>query len=502
MSTTKKPYRTPIINLSDIIGGKMSPHDPELEEAILGAIMLSPYAIYKVMDLLTPASFYSTAHQHVYQAILDLFKKGHKADILHVCDQLTKNGTLDIVGGRVAVMRMTNNVVSDTKIETHAKLIYEHHLRRELAKLCIADLSRSYDLTVDVFDLMEEHHRQFTRLDARTDEESVEMADILIKLQQKMERGAASNGMVGIPTGHPSLDECLGGFQFGNLFLSASRTRHGKSALAVARMHFISKIKNPDHDPDDPRSHWSLYPGALFSIEMPQTQVASRLLSTELRDMGHYIYYTNIEKGLLLDHERPLVDQAMQQLAKRNLYIDPAIGLSSTKLRSRIMRFTREMGIRYAIVDYIQEMHGDPTISGNVPEQIRRNARDMKSIAKEEDIAMLVLSQIDRGTEKGTPRAPGLADLKGSGGLEESADVVELLYRPEVNDPNPQDELTGESLRGILQCEIAKNKQGPTMKIKMPFDVTTSSFGNFDAVISHTVEKYMEHKKDQYFSLD
>jgi replicative DNA helicase len=479
----------------DLLIAEMMPHAKDLEGAVIGALMIERDAIYQVIEILKPDSFYVTAHGLIYEAILELFNRSIPADPLTVSEQLERTGKMKEVGGPYVVMQTTNAVVSSANIVAHSLIIEQKAIARRLLKVCASTIGALYDKRSDVFDVIDALNEGiFHATESISLKASIELADVMKRLLQKIDKGRASGGMTGVPSGIQEVDELLGGFQDGNLILIGARTRHGKSAVAAAIMHMLSKIPNPDYNPKDPESCYSLFPTGLLSMEMQDTEVGARLLSAELKDMGHTIEYTRIFRGLLTEPEYSLVVDATGRLVKRGIYIDDTPALTTTMVKAKAMRMMKKYKVRLLWIDFVQLLESpEGKLVSNEAQAISRNMTGLKNMAKALGIPVIALSQVDRLTEKKEAKEPVLADLKGSGGLEEKADVVILLFRPEVNEENPVDPVTGASEKGIIYFHVAKNKQGRTHKLKLSFDVSTNTFVNGDGVLSTTIERYLNN---------
>jgi replicative DNA helicase len=493
MTEQRNFKKAPTKEKEGLLMAEMMPQAKDLEAAVIGALLLERDAIYQVIEILRPDSFYVTAHGLIYEAIVALFDKAIPADTLTVVEHLARTGKIEEVGGPYVVNQTTTAVTSSANIVAHALIIEQKAIARRVLKVCAKTISELYDRQSDVFAVIDALNEGVAMASETVSLKSgIEMGDIMKRLLKKIEIGRNSGGMTGVPSGIQELDDILGGFQDGNLILIGARTRHGKSAVAAAIMHMLSKIPNPDYNPKDPDSCYSLFPTGLLSMEMQDTEVGARLLSAELKDMGHTIEYTRIFRGLVTDEEHKLLIDATGRLVRRGIYIDDTPALTTTAVKAKALRMIKKYKIRLLWVDFVQLLESpDSKLYSNEAQSISRNMTSLKNMAKALFIPVIALSQVDRLTEKKEAKEPVLADLKGSGGLEEKADVVILLYRPEVNDENPVDPVTGASEKGIIYFNIAKNKQGKTEKLKLPFQVSTNTFVSGDGVLSSKIEQYL-----------
>jgi replicative DNA helicase len=460
--------------------GKIMPHSYEMERNVLGALMVDTKTISRVADIISIDTFYNPAHQLIYKAIFNIFKKGGKIDYLLVSDELKKINKLEDAGGEDYIRQLTD-VASISNYYSYAQKIEEKAIGRRIIEHCHAAIASIYegeqDVTAVAHDLNDNVFKSQISLTAQKIITPDYVGDLLI---DEMMFGMTHEGLVGVPCGVKPIDDKTGGWQNQHVITIGARTRHGKSAIAAGYMYNSALIKNPEYG-KSPNEKWSLYPSAFMSMEMRNTEVFSRLVSMEIkRVFKRNVSYSAISKGKLSEEDADLVIKAVRQLAQRGIYIDDSPALTTSIIKAKVMKMINEYGIKQVFIDYVQLVTEDRQTKENRAQQISGWYTDFKNQAKLFNIPYIILSQIDRQTEKGgTPRPPALADLKDSGGIEEKSDVVMLLYRAEVNEHEPTDE-HGRSLKGTINVNIAKHKQGGTGEFVLPFDVATNSFGDFE----------------------
>lgn len=458
------------IDLSTMVYGKVPPQALDLEGAILGACMLEKNAFDRVSEILKPESFYRTAHQLVFKAMTSLSHKNQAIDILTVVEELKHLESLEEVGGPYFVERLTNSVVSSANIGTHALIIKQKFMKRELIRIGGETISAAYDDTTDVSDIIEAHEKQFTDLSTggaiksftAQDEALVEAIKRIEDLRQQ------DDHLTGVPCGLTAIDQLTHGWQGSDLIIMAARPAVGKTALA------LQFARNAALDPFKP------VPVGFWSLEMSTMQLTNRNLAAESE-----IYLENIRNGKLTDaHMKILYAKAVQRLAKARIFYDDTAGLTIYELRARIRRLKRQWVRDYKtddglfIVDYLQLMSGKS--KGTREQEIAEISRGLKQIAKETNNPVIALSQLSRATEQrtGDKKMPQLSDLRESGAIEQDADMVMFLYRPEYYGETSNEQ--GESTKGETHLKIAKHRNGSLETIKLRADLAIQKFYTWD----------------------
>ena len=446
--------------ISDSLG-KLPPQAPELEEAILGALMLEKNALTSVVEFLRPEHFYREQHQQIYTAILDLFKSSEPVDMRTVVAQLRKNGTLEVVGGAFYIAELTSRVSSAANIEYHARIIIELAIKRELIQISSSIQQEAYEDTNDVFELLDKTEQSIFRIsDSNLRKNYDTMHSLMHKaIKELQEKKNHKDGLTGVPTGFSRLDRITSGWQKADLVIIAARPGMGKTAFVVSAM------RNAAID--------FKHPVAIFSLEMSSVQLVNRLISAEAE-----LESEKLKKGNLEQFEWAQLIHKTDRLSSAPIFIDDTPALSILELRAKCRRLKAEHNISLIIIDYLQLMKGEP--GGNREQEIASISRALKGIAKELDVPVIALSQLSRGVEtRGGDKRPQLSDLRESGSIEQDADIVMFLYRPEYykitmdEDNNPT--------QGMAEVIVAKHRNGGLDTVKLKFIGKYTKFGDYEA---------------------
>lgn len=448
-----KTRRKASIDMSSMVYGKVPPQAKDLEEAVLGAIMLEKSAFDTVVEILKPECFYIESHQRIYRAMQGLQQKNQPIDILTVVEELRTREELEMVGGPYYVTRLTNSVVSSANIETHARIILQKFIQRELIRISGEIIGESYEDSTDVFDLLDEAESklfEITNNHLRKNFDSIDT--VLVKTVQRIEDMRNRNeDITGVPSGFPTLDHLTYGWQNTDLIILAARPSVGKTAFALnlARNACLNATKPT--------------PVAFFSLEMSAGQLVQRILSAESE-----IWLEKISRGKLEDHEmKQLYAKGIQRLAKAPMYIDDTAALNIFELRAKCRRLKNKHNIGMIIIDYLQLMSGSSDRNTNREQEISKISRDLKGLAKELQVPIIALSQLSRAVEsrKEGEKIPQLSDLRESGAIEQDADMVMFLYRPEYYGITANE--SGESNKGETHVKIAKHRNGSLDTVKL-----------------------------------
>lgn len=454
LNRDRKTRRKSPIDLTTMVYGKVPPQAKDLEEAVLGATMLEKGAFDAVVEILKPECFYVDAHQRIFRAMQGLANKSQPIDILTVVEELRSREELDMVGGPYYVTKLTNSVVSSANIEAHSRIILQKFIQRELIRISGEIISDAYEDSTDVFDLLDQAESKIyevTSTHLRNNYESID--SVLVKTIQRIEDLRHKNEDIsGVPSGFPSLDKVTYGWQPTDLIILAARPAVGKTAFALnlARSAALHPTKAT--------------PVALFSLEMSAGQLVQRILSAESE-----IHLEKISRGKMEEHEmKQLYAKGIQKLAQAPIYIDDTAALNIFELRAKCRRLKNANNIGLIIIDYLQLMSGTgENRNSNREQEISNISRSLKGLAKELQVPIIALSQLSREVEKRKDgnKMPQLSDLRESGAIEQDADMVMFLYRPEYYDIT-QDEM-GDSNRGETHVRIAKHRNGSLETIKL-----------------------------------
>lgn len=445
--------------------GKMPPQAVELEEAVLGALMLEKDALNNVIDLLQPKSFYKEAHERIYTAIKSLFLKSEPVDILTVTNELKKTGELELVGGAYYISQLTNRVASSANAEFHARIISQKYIQRELIRVSTETIRDAYEDSSDVFDLLDAAEKNlFSIVDGNIRKEYDKMSSLIrLAINQIETAKDHKTGITGVPSGFTDLDRVTSGWQNSELIIIAARPGMGKTAfvLTVARNAAVD-FKRPI---------------AVFSLEMSSLQLVNRLLSSESELDGE-----KLRKGQIRDDEFEQLNAKIGNLAEAPLFIDDTPALSIFELRAKARRLKEQHNIQMIIIDYLQLMtSGSESKGGNREQEISFISRSLKSLAKELNIPVIALSQLSRAVETrgGTSRHPQLSDLRESGAIEQDADMVMFIYRAEYYQLTEDEQ--GNSTAGQAEIIIAKNRSGALTNVKLRFIGRLAKFADLNS---------------------
>jgi replicative DNA helicase len=447
----KAAHKRELVVIQDIPSGfgKLPPQAIDLEQAVVGALLLERDALTTVISFLKAEHFYDSRHSAIYSAVVTLFQNTSPVDMRTVVHQLRVNGTLEFSGGAYYVAELTSKVSSAANIEYHARIIVEMTMKRNLITLSSQLTQDAYEDSVDVFELLDKvEQRVFEICQANTREETKAMATLMNtavgSILSKMKNKSASSG---VPSGILSLDRVTDGWQASDLIIIAARPGMGKSGLAA------TIIRNAAVD-------FNL-PVALFSLEMSSQQVVNRLISMESELDGDII-----KKGNLADYQWQQLVSKTSRLSNAPIFIDDTPALSILELRAKSRRLKAQDGVQLIIVDYLQLMKGD--MNGNREQEIASISRALKTIAKELSVPVIALSQLSRGVEtRGGDKRPQLSDLRESGSIEQDADMVIFLYRPEYYKIDVDEQ--GLPTAGTAELIIAKHRNGSLENVKTKF---------------------------------
>lgn len=444
--------------------GKLPPQALDLEEACLGALMLEKDALTKVIDILHPDSFYKDSHRLIFQAIRRLFERSEPIDILTVTNELKKSGELDIVGGPYAITQLTNRVASAANIEFHSRIILQKHIQRELIRISAETIKDAYEDTSDVFLLLDKAEKNlFEVAQGNIRRNYQEMSTMVSEAYKQIEAARLhGTGVTGVQSGFTDLDRITSGWQKSDLIIVAARPGMGKTAfvLSLARNAAISFNR----------------PIALFSLEMSSVQLVQRMISSETG-----IPSDKLRKGTLDNTEWQKLVSMTGKLSSAPVYIDDTPSLSVFDLRSKCRRLKAMYNIEMIVIDYLQLMRSDVDAkSGNREQEISTISRSLKAIAKELNVPVIALSQLSRAVEsRGGSKRPQLSDLRESGAIEQDADMVTFIYRPEYygiefdEDNNPT--------KGTAEIIIAKHRNGALDTVRLKFINHLAKFTDLDS---------------------
>ena len=469
MQENKKNKKTNVKPMiSNSIDGKLPPQALDLEEAVLGALMIDNDALSNAIELLKPESFYKYQHQKIFSAIENLFNSAKKVDILTIVEELKQKGELKEIGGPSFITKLTERIASAANIETHARIIAQKFIQRELIRISSQTIKDAYDDTSDVFDLLNAAEQGLYEISEGNIRKNYDKMSTLIlqALNQIEEIKNKEDGLSGVPSGFSELDRVTSGWQKSDLVILAARPGMGKTAFVLSMARNTAVKFN--------------MPVGVFSLEMSSVQLVNRLIASESG-----IPTQKLRKGNLEDHEWIQLNQQITKLSEAPLFIDDTPALTIFELRAKCRRLVKNHGVQLVVIDYLQLMHaGNSNKSGNREQEISTISRSLKSIAKELNVPIVALSQLSRAVEtRGGDKRPMLSDLRESGAIEQDADIVCFIYRPEYygftewpNTTPGQDP----DCQGQGEIIVAKHRNGSLENIKLRFIPQLAKFTDLD----------------------
>ena len=445
------------------IDGKLQPQAIEIEKAILGALMIDNESLSDAIDSLQAEYFYVPKHQKIFEAIVNLFNNTKPVDILTVSEELKKLEYFNDIGGLAYISELTNNVSSASNTEFHARIIAEKFIKRSLINIARNITGDAFDDSVDIFDLLNNAESELFTVTEGTLRKSYDKMSSLIKgaLENIEVLRSKEDGLSGIPSGFTNLDRVTSGWQKSDLIICAARPGMGKTAFALTMARNISI----EHS----------FPIGFFSLEMSSEQLVNRLIASEA-ELGS----SKLRKGDLADHEMVQLHEKIKGLSEAPIFIDDTPGLTIFELRAKARRLVKNHNVKIIIIDYLQLMNAGGN-SGNREQEISTISRSLKGIAKELKIPVIALSQVNRGVENRTgigSKRPMLSDLRESGAIEQDADIVTFIYRPEYYKIYEWD--NGDDSRGQAEIIIAKHRNGSLKNVRLKFIGEFAKFSDLD----------------------
>lgn len=442
----------------------LQPQAPEVEKAVLGSLLIDRDAFGIIGDILKPESFYEPRNQMIFDAIRELIFEGAPVDVLTVTDKLQKLGKLEEVGGPSYVAEISSRVASSANIEYHANVVAQKALARNLISLTSIAQTKAFDESNDIEEVIQEAEQALFSLADNSGRKSCEsMETIMTAVDSQLHLNASGNGMTGVPTGYTRFDEITSGLQPTDLVIIAGRPAMGKTALAV------SIIKNTAIDRD--------IPVGFMSMEMSNVQVGNRIMSNVCSIEGNKFMNGQFDPSDWLRY-----DKKLPVVKTKPLYVDDTPNMSIFELKTKARRMAREHGIKLLIVDYLQLMSAAGIRYGNRQEEVATISRALKGLAKELNIPVVALSQLNRSVESREGlegKRPQLSDLRESGAIEQDADVVIFVHRPEYYHIYNDDK--GNDLHGKAQIIIAKHRKGAVDDVLLNFKGQFTRFEDPDA---------------------
>ncbi|NBB74938.1 MAG: replicative DNA helicase [Bacteroidetes bacterium] len=434
--------------------GRVPPQATDVEMSVLGAMLIEREAIPKAIEILPPEAFYSSKHQNIYMAILSLFERGNPVDLVTLTDELKRRDELESIGGPYYLTELTTQVASAANVEYHARIIAEKSLLRKLIETMTGLVGEAYDSSADAFELLDKAESKIFQIsDNQLRKAASSMNDVVKDTLERLEAiHGQEGGITGVPSGFHRLDRLTSGWQPSDLIIIAARPSMGKTAFALACG--LNASTHPEHQTGV----------AIFSLEMGAQQLAQRMLTSEAR-----VNAQAARTGRMTDEDWQKLARAAGKLSEAEIFIDDTPGLSVLELRAKCRRLKAEHDIGLVVVDYLQLMQGSGARqNANREQEIAHISRSLKGLAKELNLPVIALSQLNRGVEnRGGDKRPQLSDLRESGSIEQDADVVAFIYRAERYGITVDEQ--GNSTEGIAEIIIGKQRNGPIGTVELAF---------------------------------
>jgi replicative DNA helicase len=446
---------------------KLPPQNIEAEQAVLGAILIDNDALPRALEILDPEDFYKQSHRTIFYAMTELFNRNEPIDLITLTDYLKRQGEIDAVGGVSYLSALVNMVPTAANIRYHSKIVREKALLRGLLRSATEIASRVYEDNLDAEELVDYAERSiFDISDKRIKASFVTLKEVIKDSFEMIEHLYGKKDMItGVPSGFRDLDELTTGFQKGDLIVVGGRPSMGKTALTLNIAQYVGLEMES--------------PVAIFSLEMAKEQLAFRMLCSEAM-----VNSSSIRKGFIKTEDWHKLTNAAGKLAGAPIFIDDSSGISVLELRAKARRLKMEHGLSLVVVDYLQLMRGKGSFERR-EQEISDISRSLKALAKELNIPVIAVSQLNRSVEQRRPPKPILADLRESGAIEQDADVILFLYRGEIYDK--------EAKKGEAEVIIAKQRNGPTGAVNLTF------ISNCTRFLNRTDREYQEIEEEEAF---
>lgn len=456
--TKDKRKKVNILDENQLYFGKIAPHAKELETAILGTIVMDKSVFDVVTEILKPECFYVDAHQRIFRAMCEIQQKNCIIDIIGLAQELRFREELELVGGPYYLTTLTNNIVSLSNAELYAKIIYQKYIQREVIRISGQAISRAYEDSCDAFDLIDQTEKEISSINNISNKSYSKIENAVIPVIINIEAlRHTKDTLTGIDTGYLELNRLTCGWQSPDFIVLAARPSVGKTALALKfAMNAAKSGKGV----------------GFFSLEMNQRQLIQRIISAESG-----LRLENILRGRLSEDEMLMINKTASDFSRYNLMIDDKAAPTIYELRNKARKMYKD-GARLIIIDYLQLMSGIQNgRADNREQEISKISRDIKGLAKELDIPIIALSQLSRSVESRTNKTPVLSDLRESGAIEQDADIVMFIYRPEYYGINVNE--SGDSMNGETHIKFSKHRNGTLDTIKLRASLSTQQFYDF-----------------------
>ena len=452
------------INSTDQLSseGRVPPQAVDVEMAVLGAMMLEKGALAKAIEILDDAAFYKPAHQRIFTAMVTLFERNEPVDLITLIEELRRRGELEKIGGEYYLTELTTKVTSAANVEYHAHIVLEKALMRQLIISSSEVIGRAYNETEDALDLLDEAEQKIFQIsEQRMKKSFVSMNTAVHSTMEMLESiHGKHSGVTGVPSAFTEVDNYTGGFQKSDLVIVAGRPSQGKTAFVLS----LARNASIFHE----------VAVGFFSLEMSSQQLVLRLICAEARVDAH-----SVRTGRLPEDEWRKLSTSVGKLYKAKIFIDDTPALTVLEVRAKARRLKAEHNVGLIIVDYVQLMQGPKNIQSR-EQEISTISRSLKALAKELNIPVVALSQLNRAVELRGDKRPVLADLRESGAIEQDADVVLFVHRPEMYGIDKDD--NGEPTEGLAEIIVGKQRNGPTGTARLAFIKQYARFENLTRI--------------------
>ena len=470
--------KSSVVNIND---GKLPPQAINLEEAVIGAMLIDEKGVDEVIEILIPEVFYKKSHQLIFESIERLFKNSEPIDLLTVSADLKKSKTLKNVGGEFYLIELSQKVSSSAHIEHHARIIQQKFIQRKLIQISNEVIQKAYDESTDVLDLLDQaESKLYDITQDHLKKSSVSAADLVREAKNKIDEISKQEGLSGVSSGFEKLDSITSGWQPSDLIIIASRPGMGKTALSLSMARNIAIAHK--------------IPVAFFSLEMSAIQLITRLISAETGLKSDLL-----RTGKLAPHEWQQLNNQITDLESAPLFIDDTPSLTIFELRAKARRLVSSNDIKVIFIDYLQLMNlGNSTKTGNREQEISIISRNLKALAKELSIPVIALSQLSRAVElRSSSKRPILSDLRESGAIEQDADIVSFIYRPEYYGIENWDDEMQTPSEGQGELIISKHRNGALGNVRLKFIAELGKFEDIDGYDSPFQFQSKLNKSDQ-----
>lgn len=472
---THSPYPERSEQLISLEKGKLPPQAVDLEEVVLGAMLIDKRGVDEAIAILKPNFFYKEAHQHIFTAIDQLYENQNPVDIMTVSAELKKMGKLDAAGGEFNLVQLTQAVASSAHIEFHSRIVMQKFMQREVIKISNLMIEDAYDETTDVFDLVDnayDHLNKISEVQASSNESIP--SDLMGEVIQKGKDIFSGKVKPGIETPIKRLTNKAGGWRDGELIIMAARPGMGKTSFALLSAYLPAKAGIPT---------------AFFSLEMAKKPLVARLISMEARVNSNKFNTHGLD-----DHDLERIEKVKAEIQKAKLYIDDTAELTIKTLRIKVKRLIQKYGVEMVVIDYLQLMEGNEK---NREQEISKISRGLKLLTQEMQIPIIALSQLSRGVEtRGGSKRPLLSDLRESGAIEQDADMVMFFYRPEYYRIKEWDDYGQGPTVGEAEYIVAKNRNGGLVRNRMKFEAEFTKFSDMEEEDEQAPIEFPEEDND------